>query len=217
MVDRRLDQIGVIPRRLVLIVPVPRGGTQLRIFPVRTAGEQTVHCARKLRPADRRAACGAPLPRFKNRFLFPRTSQRRKYLAARLRVRQRVQHAAQLPPADCGRRQEPAAVSERQQSQARELPDLRAGPVVARHIKKRHALRLRQRLLRQPNERAGKLRPRDGRTRLDASIRVAAKIGAVRLLRCPRRKRQHRCQRRCAEKPPQLFFHLHPLFRKFCP
>ena len=39
----------------------------------------------------------------------------------------------------------------------------------------------------------------------------------VRLLRCPRRKRQHRCQRRCAEKPPQLFFHLHPLFRKFCP
>ena len=58
MVDRRLDQIGVIPRRLVLIVPVPRGGAQLRIFPVRTAGEQTVHCARKLRPADRRAACG---------------------------------------------------------------------------------------------------------------------------------------------------------------
>ena len=102
MVNRSLDQIGVVPRRLVLIVPVPRRGAQLRIFPIRTAAKQSVACARKLCTADRRAACGTPLPRLEDGLLFPRGGQRRERFAARLLACQRIQHTAQLSPADRG-------------------------------------------------------------------------------------------------------------------
>ena len=66
MVNRSLDQIGIIPCCLILIVPVPRRGAQLRIFPIRTAAKQAVACTRKLCTADRRAACGTPLPRLED-------------------------------------------------------------------------------------------------------------------------------------------------------
>ena len=102
MVNRSLDQIGIIPCCLILIVPVPRRGAQLRIFPIRTAAKQAVACTRKLCTADLRAACGTPLPRLEDGLLFPRGGQRRERFAARLRACQRIQHTAQLSPADRG-------------------------------------------------------------------------------------------------------------------